>query len=76
MARRANTTPTETLLLSTTPQVVALLDKLARAGLHGKNPNEVAEELVRLQLREAIRVGDLAMPSGANRSRRSTRKRS
>jgi hypothetical protein len=68
MARPENITPTETLRLSTTPQVVALLEQLARTGLHGKNPNEVAEELVRLKLREALRSGELTKQKPPRRS--------
>ena len=51
-ARRPNPVKTSQLKLSTTPQVVARLDTLARTGLFGKNGAEVAEELLRLKLRE------------------------
>ncbi|MGZ5443517.1 MAG: hypothetical protein ACXW5U_14080 [Thermoanaerobaculia bacterium] len=51
-ARRPNPVKTSTLKLSTTPQVVARLDALALTGLYGKNGTEVAEELLRLKLRE------------------------
>jgi hypothetical protein len=40
------------LKLSTTPQVIARLDALALTGLYGKNGTEVAEELLRMKLRE------------------------
>jgi len=51
-ARRPNLAKTSPLKLSTTPQVVARLDALALTGLYGKNGSEVAEELLRLKLRE------------------------
>ncbi len=51
-ARRPNRVETLPLKLSTTPQVIARLDALATTGLYGKNGTEVAEELLRLKLRE------------------------
>jgi hypothetical protein len=51
-ARRPNRVKTLPLKLSTTPQVIARLDALALTGLYGKNGTEVAEELLRLKLRE------------------------
>jgi len=50
--RTRNTVPTAELKLSTTDQVVAYLEKLARTGMFGKNPSEVAEQLLREKLRE------------------------
>lgn len=51
-SRRPNLVKTSSLKLSTTPQVIARLDALALTGLYGKNGTEVAEELLRLKLRE------------------------
>lgn len=48
---------TTKLQLSTTPQVMAALDALARSGMFGKTGSEVAEELMRQKLREVLREG-------------------
>lgn len=66
MPRGSNPVPTEQLRLSTTGQVLALLDGLVATGLFGKNRNEVAEQLIREKLREAVRDGLVRMP-GANK---------
>lgn len=50
-ARRPNPVKTVPLKLSTTPQVIGRLEALAATGLYGKNPTEVAEELLRQHLR-------------------------
>ena len=50
--RGKNTVPTVPLHLSTTPQVVAYLEKLAGTGIFGKNPSEVGEQLLRERLRQ------------------------
>jgi hypothetical protein len=47
MAKRRNTLETREVKIRTTPRVLALLQALADAGAYGKNPSEVAEELVR-----------------------------
>jgi len=61
---------TSPLKLSTTPQVIARLDALALTGLYGKNGTEVAEELLRLKLRE------VEIPTWAEqRSKRGSRTR-
>jgi hypothetical protein len=62
MPRGSNIASTEPLRLSTTPQVLQLLDHLASTGLHGKNRAEVAEEMLRAKLRELIREGVLKGP--------------
>jgi hypothetical protein len=41
--------------LSTTPQVVELLERLAKTGFHGKNAADVAEEILRRQLVDLLR---------------------
>ena len=55
MARRSNIARTTSLRLSTTPQVVELLERLAKTGFHGKNAADVAEEILRRQLVELLR---------------------
>lgn len=52
MARNPNTVVTVKLQLSTTKQVLEALEALASMGKFGKNPSEVAEELMRTKLRE------------------------
>lgn len=44
--------PTEKVHLATTPQVLKALDALVKTGKFGKTRSEVAEELMRLKLRE------------------------
>jgi hypothetical protein len=68
MPRPTNIGRTTTLRLSTTPQVVALLQRLARTGLHGKNAAEVAEEMLRSQLRDTLR--DEALSNTSRKKRR------
>jgi hypothetical protein len=63
MARAPNPVDTAKLQLSTTPQVVAALDALARTGMFGKNSSEVAEELMRQKLREVLREGWTERPA-------------
>ena len=48
---------TEKLHLSTTPQVLAALDALIRTGLFGKTRTEIAEELLRVKVRETVTEG-------------------
>jgi hypothetical protein len=51
--RDAQPEPREVLIrIRTTPQVVALLQELARSGLYPPDAGEVAEELLREKLRE------------------------
>ncbi len=57
MARRQNSVGTEKLHLSTTPQVLAALDALIRTGLFGKTRTEIAEELLRMKVRETVTEG-------------------
>jgi hypothetical protein len=52
MAKTKNNTATERLTISTTPEVVRVLKWLAEQGYWGKNPAEVAEELMRRKLVE------------------------
>ena len=57
MPRDRNTIATKKLHLSTTPQVVAVLDALVRTGLFGKTRTEVAEEILRVKVRDAVTDG-------------------
>jgi len=57
MARSENRIGTKSLKLSTTPEVCRFLDELAKTGLFGKTPTEVAEELLRRAVRESISEG-------------------
>jgi hypothetical protein len=68
MARTRNPVQTVKLGLSTTPQVVADLEALAKTGKFGKNASEAGEELLRLKLREIELEGWLA-PARRGRSR-------
>lgn len=51
MARGTNDLPTETVTLSTTPQVVMYLHALVSTGLYGKNVAEAAEQLLTQTIR-------------------------
>jgi hypothetical protein len=44
--RPKNTAKTRTLILAITPELYEILEKLARTGLIGKNPNETAENML------------------------------
>ena len=67
MARARNSVDTVKVQLSTTPEVVQALDTLSRTGMFGKNPSEVAEELLRLKLREIELEGWLTGDRGQGR---------
>jgi hypothetical protein len=54
MSRKPNTVPTAQLRISTTPQVVEHLERLAESGLYGKNPAEAAERLIAEGIRRLI----------------------
>jgi hypothetical protein len=56
MARDGNRYPTSYLKLSTTPQVIQELDALVKGGLWGKTRSEVAEGLLRQQLRQQLEL--------------------
>lgn len=62
MPRDTNAIRSVTLRISTTPQVVDMLDRLVETGLYGKNRAEAAEELLRGKVIEAIRDGLLSLP--------------
>jgi hypothetical protein len=57
MPRARNAVVTEKLHLSTTPRVLDALDALVKTEMFGKTRTEVAEELMRLKLREIILKG-------------------
>jgi hypothetical protein len=67
VARIRNTVETVKLQLSTTPQVVAALDALAKTGKFGKTASEIGEELLRLKLREIELEGWLQAPGRRRR---------
>ena len=75
MPRRRNSVETEKLHLSTTPQVLAALDALIQTGLFGKTRTEIAEELLRVKVRETVTEGWLerarsrAVPPGRRKGR-------
>jgi hypothetical protein len=69
MPRDANAIRSVILRITTTPQVVKLLDRLVETGLYGKNRADAAEELLRQKVVEAIRDGMLPVPSGRRRPR-------
>ncbi len=60
MARDLNPLATSFLKLSTTAQVLKGLDELVARGMWGKTRSEVAESLVREQLRKELR--QLSLP--------------
>lgn len=53
MGRPKNVFETIDIKIATSPRVCELLDKLLATQLHGKNRAEVAEEVLRLRLRES-----------------------
>lgn len=57
VGRSRNAVGTEKLHLSTTPQVLAALDALIETGLFGKTRTEIAEELLRMKVRETVTDG-------------------
>ena len=69
MARTPNSIPTRKLQLSTTPQVVEALEALMATGKFGKSKGEVAEELLRLKLREIELEGWLEASSNQTGTR-------
>ncbi len=54
MPKPKNVTETKQITIATTPQVVEILTRLAKQGLHGKNTAEVAERLLSERLREFV----------------------
>lgn len=68
MPRDINPLPTTFLKLSTTAQVLHGLDELVARGLWGKTRSEVAEALVREQLRKELR--QLSLPLNAAKMRK------
>jgi hypothetical protein len=68
MAREINPLPTAILKLSTTAQVLDGLDELVARGMWGKTRSEVAESLVRDQLRKELR--QLSLPFKAAKTRK------
>ncbi len=56
-ARKNNVVETKTAAIRTTLQTWSELERLARTGLFGKTPSEVAEQLVREKLRELLLQG-------------------
>ncbi len=68
MAREINPLPTTFLKLSTTAQVLKGLDELVSRGMWGKTRSEVAESLVREQLRTELR--QLSIPFLVTRTRK------
>jgi hypothetical protein len=73
--RDRNIVGTKKLHLSTTTQVLDALDALVRTGLFGKTRTEVAEELLRVKVREAVSVGWLERSAAAVAPKARVRKR-
>lgn len=63
MARPKNTTPTDRLVLSATPQLRDHLKALVKMGLYGKTPSEVALNLVCRSVETLIKDGILDVNS-------------
>lgn len=57
MAKQRNLADTVTLTVSTTPQGKAYLEAMARTGLYGKNPAEVADRLLGEHIRQLLNSG-------------------
>ena len=70
MARDSNAVRSKTLRLSTTVQVLAFLDQLARTGFYGKNRAEVAEQILRSSLRAEFRQGLVELPKKKKTAKR------
>jgi hypothetical protein len=73
MARTPNAIETETLTLSTTPQVRRYLSQLLESGLYGKNEAEAAERLLVRAIEELAEKGQLELESRRKRSERPRR---
>jgi hypothetical protein len=70
MARPQNPVSTTKVHLATTPEVCRALDALVATGKFGKTRSEVAEELMRLKLREVELEGWLGDDAGRSPRRR------
>ncbi len=69
MSRGRNSVETVPFTIRTTPWVVDTVEVLAKTGRFGKNPAQVAEELLRAKLREVEREGWLAKSERRPRAR-------
>lgn len=71
MAKAPNVAKSETLRLTLSPQSVQALNALARRGVYGRNPAEVAARLVDRALQDQIGFAPLAVgKDGRIRERR------
>lgn len=70
MARGKNTVETHQVRISTTEWAIRTLDALAKTGRFGKNPSDVAEELLRSKLRDVEQEGWVEPSRTARRNRR------
>lgn len=59
MPKKPNSLPTVTQRVSTNPMVMRYLERLVKTGLYGKNETEVAEHLIRQQIRRMIESNEL-----------------
>jgi hypothetical protein len=69
MARPRNAFATKEVGIRTTPQIWKVLNLLTRTGRFGKNPSEVAEELLRAKVRDVELEGWLGNASLVSRRR-------
>ncbi len=60
MPRQRNHLPTETFTVSTTPHVIAELQRLVKTGHFGKTHAEAAERIIAAYLHETFGVAKLA----------------
>jgi len=58
MARGKNGAKTQRVILSTTPQVCEVLERFVETGFYGKNPAEVAEQMLRTHLLRLRKTGE------------------
>ena len=73
MAKRRNVIPSESLKVTTTPQVRELLNRLVETGLYGKNVPEAAGRLIERALEDRVNTGQLEPPKTLRRGARSRR---
>lgn len=63
MARPVKLIPSERIVVTTTPQVVAYLDDIVRAGLYGATRAEVAKSLIVRGIEDLIDKGVIRVRS-------------
>ena len=70
MPREPNKTKPKRIQVSASDTLVKYLEKLARIGIHGSTPSEVAKHFVQNEIERMIREGILPAPRGSGRRTR------